>query len=98
MHSDCPECQRLWHEYAVAIRTHIRLEYKLRGAAMEGDPEQIQAIPEDADRADLARANLREAIRNHEEKAHRERRPERPSVPGFDIMSVPLVRRIIPQS
>lgn len=96
MHSDCPECQRLWQEYAVAIRTHIRLEYKLRGTAMEGELEQIQAIAEDADRADLAGANFREAIRNHDEKVHREGGVERPSV--FDMMNVPLVRRIIPQS
>ena len=71
MHSECTECQRLWHSYAIAIREHIRLEYKLRGVALEGDLQQIQALAQDVDAADLARQNLRDAVRLHDETAHR---------------------------
>lgn len=73
-HSDCEECRRLWQAYATAVRTHISLDYKLRGAATEGDLDQIQNMARDADRADLVRANLRVAIRNHEETPHGGRR------------------------
>ena len=69
MHKDCEECRRLRQEYAIAIRTHIGLEYTLRDAPKE-DLSQIQALAEQVYEADLVRDNLREAIRNHEEKAH----------------------------
>jgi hypothetical protein len=79
-HSDCEECRRLWDAYAIAIRTHISLEYKLRGVAMEGDLDQIQNMAQETDQADIVRADFRETIRNHEETAHRERALGRPSV------------------
>jgi len=70
MHQNCPECQRLWQAYALAIRSHIRLEYKLRDGALEGDLNQIQDIAQEVDQADLVRSNFREAIRRHAGSAH----------------------------
>ena len=61
---NCPECQRLWESYSLAIREDIRLEYQLRAATLEGDPATIQLIVEEV------RQNLRDSIRRHEVQAH----------------------------
>ena len=71
--SKCEECERLWKQYAEAIRTHVRLEYKLKGVALEGDLEEIQSIAGEVDNADNVRSACREAISSHEMKAHRQR-------------------------
>ena len=67
---NCPECQRLWESYSLAIREDIRLEYQLRAATLEGDLATIQLIVEEVDAADLVRQNLRDSIRRHEVQAH----------------------------
>ena len=68
---NCPECERLWTAYATAIRQHIRLEYKLRGVALEdGDLGELRELVQEVDAADDVRANSREALQLHEATVH----------------------------
>lgn len=69
---DCSECQRLWVAYAEAIRNHIRLEYKLKEVALEGNLDQIREIARETDEADQIRRTWRDAIQQHEMTAHRQ--------------------------
>ena len=63
---NCDECQRLWHEYAQATTAHIKLEGKLRLAALAHEHETIPALTIQAEGAGVLRASLREAIRKHD--------------------------------
>jgi hypothetical protein len=65
MRHDCPECQRLWREYAAATNSHVGLENKLRTAAPAG-----AALEREVEAAAKARESLREAIQQHEAAAH----------------------------
>ncbi len=69
----CEECERLWKLYAETIRTHVRLEYKLKGIALEGDLNAIRDFASEVDGADDARESYRAAIRLHQAKAHESR-------------------------
>jgi hypothetical protein len=70
MHPDCEECQRLWHNYSAATTDHIRLDSKLRLAALERDYGQIERLTPDVEAAERKRNNLREAIASHDRSAH----------------------------
>jgi hypothetical protein len=70
LYSDCEECQRLWREYAVATTNHIRLDSKLRLAALERDLEGIRMLTIEVETAERERAASRDVLRRHEAEAH----------------------------
>jgi hypothetical protein len=70
MRQDCPECQRLWREYAAATTTHISLENKLRQLAPGSDA--AQALARDIAAATAIRETARQAIHKHESANHGE--------------------------
>jgi len=59
----------LWRTYGVATKIHVELDNKLRFAALQGDHGLIQSLTVETEGAEQIRANLREAIREHE-KSH----------------------------
>ena len=63
----CDECQRLWQEYARATTDHIRLDNKLRFAALSHDHEDIPILTKQVESAGAVRESTRESIRKHEE-------------------------------
>lgn len=68
MPQDCPECQRLWREYAAATTTHVGLENKLRSLA--GKVVSVGTLGRDIASAAKLRDSVREAIRQHEAIVH----------------------------
>jgi hypothetical protein len=68
MRRDCPECQRLWREYAAATNTHIALENKLR--TLEQGSSQAEALMREVSAAAIVRENARQAIQKHEASLH----------------------------
>jgi hypothetical protein len=67
MQQNCPECQRLWREYAAATNTHVGLESKLRLALLrQPDTASVEAITRDIASAAKLRDSLRQAIQQHE--------------------------------
>jgi predicted nucleic acid-binding Zn-ribbon protein len=70
MRHDCPECQRLWREYAAATNSHVGLENKLRTAALERESPAAAALEREVEAAAKARESLRDAIQQHEAAAH----------------------------
>jgi len=67
---NCPECERLWHEYGVATSEHVALETQLRSAASGRAYDQIESLTLRAEKAGELRSSIREAIRQHESAAH----------------------------
>ena len=72
MVEDCQECQRLWRDYAQATNTHVRLENKLKTAALKHDHILAAALKTECDAAADARRTTREAVRLHEVEMHGE--------------------------
>jgi hypothetical protein len=70
MIAGCEECRDLWRVYGLATTAHIRLQSKLRIAALEDDLDEIAALTPQLEAAEKARADQREAIRRHEQTAH----------------------------
>lgn len=70
MRQDCPECQRLWREYAAATTTHIGLESKLR--PLEQGSAVAQALAREVATAAKVRETSRRAIHQHEAELHGE--------------------------
>ena len=68
MRQDCPECQRLWREYANATTTHIGLENTLRQSERGSTPDE--ALMLDVAAAAKVRETARQAIQEHEATAH----------------------------
>jgi hypothetical protein len=66
----CYECQRLWQEYARATTDHIRLDSKLRVAALSRDQDAILTLTHQVESAEERREWAREAIRKHEATPH----------------------------
>lgn len=66
----CDECQRLWREYSAATNEHIKLESKLKLAALSRDDEAVIDLTPRVERAGERRLQAREAIRAHEKVAH----------------------------
>jgi hypothetical protein len=66
----CDECHRLWQEYARATTDHVRLDNKLRLAALTHDPKAIQVLTHQIEGAEEQREWAREAIRKHEASGH----------------------------
>jgi hypothetical protein len=61
--ADCPECQCLWHAYSAATTAHIKLEGKLRIAALSHNEASVIALTPEVDAAALDRSAARTAIR-----------------------------------
>jgi hypothetical protein len=70
MRQDCPECQRLWREYAAATTTHVDLEGKFRLTAPEPDSKSAGELSSRIASAATLRENTRRAIHQHETEAH----------------------------
>jgi hypothetical protein len=68
--SNCPECVRLWREYAAATTEHIRLEGKLRIAELSYDAERVAVLRPQVQEASRLRAAARSSISTHEQAAH----------------------------
>jgi hypothetical protein len=68
--NNCEGCQRLWRDYSHATTDHIRLDSKLRLAALERDSERIAGLTLRVEAAELARSAARDAIRKHEAELH----------------------------
>src|SRR5262245_33939956 len=65
MHSDCPDCKRLWREYAGATMTHIHLEGELQIATIRQDNRSgIEMLKLRVNTADQLRSATREAFRH----------------------------------
>jgi hypothetical protein len=62
----CEECHRFWQEYASATTEHIRLDSKLRLAALSHEHELIPSLTQEVETAGALRESTREAIRKHE--------------------------------
>ena len=63
---ECNECVRLWREYGTATTAHIRLDNKLRFAALQDDHVHIKSLTLETETAERNRTNIRESIRLHE--------------------------------
>jgi hypothetical protein len=63
---NCDECQRLWQEYAQATTGHLKLDNRLKLAALKNEHEKIPALTDQTERAGELRASFREAIQKHE--------------------------------
>jgi hypothetical protein len=63
---ECQECVRLWREYGLATTAHVRLDNKLRFAALQDDHSLIQSLTLELEALGEIRDIAREAIRRHE--------------------------------
>ena len=62
----CPECERLWREYEHATMHHVKLEGKLKIAAIQHDAEAVAELALTVDAAAHLRELAREALKRHE--------------------------------
>jgi len=62
----CAECHTLWQQYARTTTDHIRLDSKLRLAALSHEPEAVVVLTQQVEKAEEQREWAREAIRKHE--------------------------------
>jgi len=68
--SGCAECERLWQEYSRATSDHIRLEGKLKVAALSYDPDQVSTLSALVQRAAGERTAARDAVNSHTTSGH----------------------------
>ena len=66
MNQSCPECNRLWREYAFATNADIKLNGQVKMAALTHDPELSEQLAPASDAATHERESLREQIKEHE--------------------------------
>ena len=66
MHHDCQECTRLWSEYALATRHHLKLEGRLRIAELSHDQTAIDELTPLVISACEQLAEIRRSIERHE--------------------------------
>jgi hypothetical protein len=69
MHHECQECTRLWSEYALATRHHLKLEGRLRMADLSHDQAAIEELTPLVKTALDQRVELRRLIERHERQA-----------------------------
>jgi hypothetical protein len=69
MHQECQECTRLWSEYALATRHHLKLEGRLRIAELSHDQASIDELTPFVKSAFEERAEIRRSIERHESQA-----------------------------
>ena len=63
---NCPECNRLWREYASATHEDIKLDGQLKIAALRYDPGLYEERAIASKNAAQKRESLREQIKRHE--------------------------------
>jgi hypothetical protein len=63
---NCVECERLWQEYASSVTAHIRIDGKLKLAALTCLHERIPELTLQVEAAGQHRELIREEIRQHE--------------------------------
>jgi hypothetical protein len=63
---ECQECVRLWREYGSTTTAHVRLDNKLRFAALQDDHPLIQSLTLELKALGAIRSAAREAIRRHD--------------------------------
>lgn len=68
MHHECQECTRLWSEYALATRHHLKLEGRLRMAELSNDRAAIDELTPLVSSALEQRAEFRRLIERHESR------------------------------
>jgi hypothetical protein len=68
MRQECPDCQRLWREYAAATTEHVVLEKKLR--SLEQGSGVSGGLKRDVAAAATVREMARQAIHQHEADIH----------------------------
>jgi hypothetical protein len=66
MHHGCPECTRLWSEYALATRHYLKLEGRLQIAHMSRDQQSVEQLSPLVLSAAEERAEIRRQIDGHE--------------------------------
>jgi len=66
----CAICEGLWREYATATNDHIRIEGKVKAAALRGEDEALLILTNELETAAQARVTIREAIKRHDTEAH----------------------------
>jgi hypothetical protein len=66
MHQNCPECTRLWSEYALVTRHFLKLEGRLQIAGISRDHATTSELSSLVERAAGERAELRKQIQDHE--------------------------------
>ena len=69
MHQQCEECTRLWSEYALATRHHLKLEGRLRIAELSHDQALVDELTPFLQSAFEERAEIRRSIERHETQA-----------------------------
>ena len=72
MSYNCPECARLWGEYARATVAHVRLEGDLQMASHQQNHRRVREQEPLVERANQRRMAARAAIADHENILHRE--------------------------
>jgi hypothetical protein len=66
----CEECGRLWRELANATGAAIRIDNKLKIAAIQRDYEKVTILTLETETAFAVRDQAREMIRLHEVAEH----------------------------
>ncbi|HLH19388.1 MAG TPA: hypothetical protein VKX45_19355 [Bryobacteraceae bacterium] len=66
MHHNCPECSRLWNEYALATRHYLKVEGKLRIADTSRDEDALVRLRPMLEQAAADRSELRRLIEQHQ--------------------------------
>ena len=62
----CPECSRLWREYAVATSAEITLNGQVKQAALSHDSGLSELPAPVSESATQERESLRQQIKDHE--------------------------------
>ena len=62
----CPECNRLWRDYAFATDADIKLNGQVEMAPLTHDPELSAQLAPVSESATQERESLRQQIKNHE--------------------------------
>ncbi len=66
MHLNCPECSRLWNEYALVTRHYLKVEGKLQIADISRDEEALMRLRPQLAQAAADRLELRRLIEQHQ--------------------------------
>ena len=70
MQPNCVECRRLWREYSAVARELVRLDSKLKAAALIPDRVAMEELTHQLESATAMRTQLREEIDEHEARTH----------------------------
>ena len=62
----CPECNRLWRQYAFATNADVKLNGQVKMAALTHDAELSEQLAPVSESAAQERVSLRQQIKNHE--------------------------------